>query len=211
MKKTILILCCAFFALGAGAQVQFGIKGGLNTFDLAPEQLLITNENDVEAFTLSVKEANYGYQVGLFGRVGLGRLYLQPEVLFNSSSMDYHIEDFSSNLGQTVFNESYQNLDIPIMLGLKLGPLNLHGGPVGHVFLNSSSELFDISGYEQKFDEMTWGWQAGAGLDLWKLMLDFRYEGAFNRKQGDHISFFGQDYNFDQSPGRFVASVGIRF
>jgi len=96
------------------------------------------------------------------------------------------------------------------MMGFKFGPLRLQGGPVGHVFLNSTSELFDIEGYDQKFDEMTFGYQAGVGLDIWKLVLDVKYEGNFN-KTGDHIVFAGQQFNFDQTPGRLLVSVGFAF
>ena len=95
-------------------------------------------------------------------------------------------------------------------MGIKLGPLRLGAGPVAHVHLNSNSELFDFDGFDQKFKELTWGYQAGIGLDLWKLVLDFRYEGNFN-KYGDHLVFFGNTYAFDDNPGQLVASVGFAF
>lgn len=96
------------------------------------------------------------------------------------------------------------------MMGLKYGPLRLQGGPVGHLFLNSKSDLFDLEGYDQRFDEMTYGWQAGIGLDIGKVILDFKYEGNFNNF-GDHIVFGNNSYQFDDSPGRFIASLGIAF
>ena len=103
-----------------------------------------------------------------------------------------------------------QNLDIPVMLGLKLGAFRIQGGPVAHMFLNSKSELDDIEGFDLNFDEWTYGYQAGLGLDLGKLMIDVKYEGNFN-KLGDQISFDGRDYNFDDRPGKLVASLGITF
>ena len=199
------------FALSAMGQIKFGIKGGLSTTDIEPSQLLIMNSSDAQEFGLAVKNANYGAHLGLFTQIKIRKFFIQPEVLFNSNSVDYEIEDFEgSEIVTTIKQEKYQYLDIPLMMGLKFGPLRLQGGPVGHVFLNNSSELFDIEGYDDKFEKMTFGYQAGIGLDLWKLMLDFRYEGNFN-KFGDHITFGGTQFNFDKTPARFVASVGISF
>jgi len=81
---------------------------------------------------------------------------------------------------------------------------------VAHVFLDSTSELFDFANYEQNFDDLTIGYQAGIGLDIWKFVLDFKYEGNF-QKYGDHLVFFGNQYQFDDSPGRMIASLGFAF
>ena len=137
-------------------------------------------------------------------------MYVQPEFIFNSNRIEYRLEDLESGAIDAVFAEDYKYLDIPVMVGLKSGILRINAGPVAHVFLNSSSELWDIDGYEQKFDEMTWGWQAGLGLDLWMLTLDFRYEGNFNNA-GDHFRLFGEKFQFDESPSRWIGSIGIRF
>ena len=211
MKKSFVLLVIMSMALAATAQIKFGIKGGLSTTELEPNQLIITDRNDIEQLGLTVENANYGVHLGLFTQIKIGKFFLQPEVLFNSNTVEYGIQDFAdAGLIESLRSESYQHLDIPVLMGFKFGPLRLGGGPVGHVFINSSSELFDLDGYGQKFDEMTWGWQAGVGLDLWKLMFDIRYEGNFN-KFGEHITFHDQQFNFDQTPGRFVASVGISF
>jgi hypothetical protein len=77
------------------------------------------------------------------------------------------------------------------------------------MFLSSTSELTDIPGYEQRFQEMTYGWQAGIGFDVWKFLLDLKYEGNFT-KYGDHIRVFGNDYDFDSRPGRFLVTLGFR-
>ena len=41
-------------------------------------------------------------------------------------------------------------------------------------------------------------------------MIDLRYEGNFS-KFGDHITFFGDEYKFDQSAARFLISLGFMF
>ena len=138
----------------------------------------------------------------------LGKFFIQPEVIFNSNSVDFRKEDL--NNFSEILTEKYQYLDIPFMMGFKFGPLRLQGGPVGHVFLNSKSDLFRINGYSQTFENMTYGWQAGLGLDIWKFVLDFKYEGAFNNF-GDHMRIGNQQLEFDDNPGRMVVSLGIAF
>ena len=211
MKKLMVIAICLLSFQFVDAQVKFGVRAGMSTSDINPDQLLIGSADEAEQLGISVSEANYGIHLGFVLQAQLGNFFIQPEVLFNSNSVDFAVQDFStSDAFTTIKNESYQHLDIPIMMGFKFGPLRLQAGPVSHVFINSSSELFDLSEYDQKFDDMTWGWQAGVGLDFWKIMLDFKYEGNFN-KFGDHMNFAGNQYNFDQAPGRMVATVGITF
>lgn len=211
MKKLLFIAMTFCFVLTTQAQVKFGIRGGIATAQIEPNDLLILGANDAEELKLAVNNSDYGTHFGFFTQIKIKKFFIQPEVLFNSNSVNYTVTDFRDpNVIDLVKNEKYQNLDIPLMMGFKFGPLRLQGGPVGHVFLNSTSELFDVQGYDQKFDEMTFGYQAGIGLDIWKLVLDVKYEGNFN-KQGDHIVFGGQQYNFDQTPARLLVSVGFAF
>ncbi len=204
----------AFFILSiqmANAQFKIGFRGGLSTMDISANELIIKNKEDIKQLGISVTDANYGVHLGLFMQAKMGKFFIQPEVLFNSNSVEYTLNDFTdTNIFPTLKKESFQNLDLPIMLGAKFGPLRLQGGPVGHVHINSKSELFDIEGYSQKFENMTWGYQAGIGLDIWKFIIDVKYEGSFN-KYGDHMVFEGKRYSFDDTPGRFIASLGIAF
>ncbi len=208
----VIITALLLGTITSTAQVKFGIKGGVSAIDIEPSQLAITNTDALNEFGLSIAEADLGVHFGIFTQFRMGKFFIQPEVLFNSNKVNYQIEDISNNnIATELFSESYQYLDIPVMLGFKFGPLRLNGGPVGHVFINSSSELLDVEGYEQKFNDLTLGYQAGLGLDIGKrLMLDFRYEGNFNNF-GDHITFFGQDFQFDDTPGRLIGSIGFKF
>lgn len=211
MKQLMIFALCLCLSQTSFGQFKIGIKGGLSTTNVTPSQLLIRNTGDLKTLGLSIEEANYGIHFGIFTQAQIGNFFIQPEILFNSNSVNYSVDDFSiSGTADFIKNESFQNLDIPVLMGIKLGPLRLGAGPVAHVHLNSNSELFDFDGFDQKFKELTWGYQAGIGLDLWKLVLDFRYEGNFN-KYGDHLVFFGNNYAFDDNPGQLVASVGFAF
>ncbi len=211
MKKLILLcICLSSFQL-ANAQFKIGVKTGLSTQDIAPGELVVTRDNGLKDLGLSVANANYGVHFGLFMQAQINNFFIQPEVLFNSNSTDFSVKDFGDGGAiDFVRREKYQYLDIPVMMGAKFGPLRLQGGPVAHVFLNSKSELFDIDGYKQDFDKTTFGWQAGIGLDIWKFIVDVKYEGRF-KNFGDHIVFNDNEYSFDHKPGRFIASIGYAF
>jgi len=206
MKKFIFVIV-SLFILGyhANAQIRFGPKAGFSSSQLSQESIQANGVN------LAIKEANYGYHIGLFGRIKLSNhWYLQPEAVINSNSVDFVVTDFQDGLMNKVLTEKYRNLDLPLMLGFKLGPLRAEAGPTGHVHLASKSELGQIGGYQRHFNDFNIGYQAGFGLDLWKLMLDLRYEGNLERF-GDHMSIGGQQVNFSQRPTRWVMSVGFSF
>lgn len=210
MKKLIVIAVLITATLNGYSQISFGIKGGLSSADVSAQAIELFNDVD-EGINLAVKDYKYGYHFGGFINARLGKLYLQPELVFNSNSVDYTLQKI--NLGgvtTSVKNENFQYLDIPVLLGLKLGAFRINAGPVGHVFLNNTSDLFEIDSYSQNFDPVTWGWQGGIGLDLWKFNIDLRYEGNFN-KYGNHIEIAGQSFNFSDDDNRVLLSLGFTF
>ena len=189
------------------AQLRLGVKGGLSTYDLGLNDALRVFSDNNE-FALNVQDSRYGYHVGIVLQARIGSFLIQPEAVFNSNAVDYSFQEVTNNSPANIFSERYQHLDIPFMLGLKAGPLRMMAGPVGHYFINSTSELFQFENYQQNFDDFTFGWQAGVGVDILNLMLDVRYEGNFYTF-GDHIVFSGQGYAFDNSPTRLLASLAI--
>ena len=207
MKRSILsAIAILFLALGTEAQIRYGFRAGMSSTNLSSETI------QANGVSLAVKNADYGIHLGLFARGKLtDRWYVQPEVVFNSSRVNFKVTDLSEGLVDKVLSETYRNLDIPFMLGYKLGPLRLEAGPVGHVYMASKSELEDnVTGYEKRFNNFNMGYQAGVGLDIWKILLDLRYEGNFT-KFGDHIRIGGQNVKFADAPTRWVLTAGFSF
>lgn len=205
--KSIQFLAFALclFAIQANAQIRFGIRGGLSSSQLNTESI------QQSGVTVAIKDANYGYHIGVFGRAKLGEhWYLQPEAMFNSTSVDFEVTDFGEGLMEKVLTEKYRNLDIPLMVGYKLGPLRAEAGPTGHVYVASKSELEEIGSYDRRFNDFNLGYQAGLGLDVWKITLDLRYEGNFE-KFGSHMNIGGEQINFSQRPARWLMTVGFSF
>ena len=209
MKKILFaaFFFAAFQTISTAQFVKFGIKAGLTTTSIKADSLSILNPDSAHNLGLAIKNAKNGFQFGVYTKIGKG-IFVQPEIIFNSNSVDYTLTDVN---GSQLKNEKYQYLDVPILLGVKLGPLRLQGGPVGHYFLNSTSELFQIAGYKQAFKKMTYGGQLGFGLNLGKhFNIDLRWETNLS-KFGNHIEFFGNSYAFDDKPSRFLATVGWTF
>lgn len=198
----LLLSLCAFPALA-----QLGIKGGIHTTRVSTEKLEIFNPGTFRPFELDVNEIRVGYQFGAYYRIYLDQFVIQPEVVLNTHSSRYTFQELGF---QQALEENYQFLDIPVMFGYDFGVLNLFAGPVGHIFMGSTSELKDLDGYKQNWEKLTWGWQAGLSFDIWRLNLDLRYEGNFYR-YGEHIEFFGNSYNFSNRPNRIITAVGFRF
>jgi hypothetical protein len=200
------ILAIVFFAFIASSHAQLfstGLKGGLQTQINKPDGISVGSGDS--SFGLEVDQFRFGTQFGAWFRFG-NRIFIQPELVFNSNRTDYQVKQ--NNIAGAVFSEKYNTLDVPVLLGFKLGPVRVQGGPVGHVFLSSKSDLVDISGYDEKFKDMTWGYQAGLNIGFGRLSADLRYEGNFSNT-GDHIRFFGDQYNFSNNPNRLI--LGLHF
>jgi Outer membrane protein beta-barrel domain len=201
MKKSLLILfcLCALQVATTHAQTSFkyGVRFGVSTPDIKPGDVdSLRFKRGTDSLKLKVSDANYGYHLGAWARLKIGGFYIQPELLFNSSTVEYKVGKLFSAL-DSVKTETFRKLDVPIMLGTRLGSFRINAGPVAHIHLNSSSDS-------------TWGYQAGIGFDAARVGIDLRYEGNFNNF-GDHLVIGGKAYEFSKAPSRFIASVAIAF
>lgn len=203
----LLLLSIATLATAQNDRAEFGLKIGLQHHNLVTPET-ISLEGSTELIEMSIGNIDYGFHAGIYGRFKFLKLYWEPALLLNSQGMTYLVTETDDSV--TEVKEYYQDLDIPLNIGFKIAFLKIHAGPVAHIHLNSTSELFDRQGYEQKFKNATFGYQAGLGIDVKKLRLSLNYEGNFTN-YGEHISFEGQSYTFSESPSRLILSVGLAF
>ena len=213
MKKLLVLSLCFMAVQLATTNAQsfkYGIRGGISTPDIKPSDVdSIRIVEGTNTFKLKLTDANYGFHVGAWGRFTFSKIYIQPELLFNSSKVQYRYGRLNSTI-DSVKSETFRNLDIPIMVGTKLGSFRINAGPVAHIRLSGSSDLTNTAGYSEKFKSSTWGYQAGIGFDAGAVGIDLRYEGNFDNF-GNHITFGGKTYEFSKAPSRFIASVAIAF
>ena len=208
MRKLLLFTLSLLVSTVSFAQLRLGVKAGISSTNLDTEDLRILDENGLDRLGIALDNSNVGIYGGFVLQAQFGAIILQPEIYYNSNSSDFKVTEFD-NLGNTIDgirDEKYQYLDIPILVGAKLGPLRVMAGPQGNIFLNSTSGLFDFEGYKQDFETLTLGWQGGIGLDIRNLSLDVRYEGNFS-EFGDHIVFDGNRYDFNDNPSSWLFSL----
>ncbi len=210
LRIMIIPFILGIFTLTSHTQIRPGIKFGVSKPDVDPKGFVIANDQGVEYYHVYVKNARFGVHAGAFIQMQLGFFFIQPEILYNSTSIDYGVDTLFRTAGTRIFRDTYRNIDFPVILGLKAGPVRIGGGPVGHIFFESQSGFNDYDSFEPFFDDLTWGWQAGVGLDIWKLHIDARYEGNFSQL-GDHITFYGRKFDFDTGNNRLIASLGFSF
>ncbi len=205
MKKIIFILLTVTISTGAFAQLSFGLKGGVSSNNFAMENpLTITSTSQVLD---AAQEASWGFHGGAFVRVSMLGFLIQPEVLFSTAENNIMVEDVSGL--ETLQSQQFNRIDVPLMLGIKLGPARLMAGPAASVMISSTSDLLTDAG--DLYKQATFGYQAGIGLDLFgKLTLDARYEGGLNNF-GDEIEVGGETLQLDGRASAFVFSLGIMF
>ena len=190
MKKYLLsALLVLVISIGAKAQFNLGIKGGVDYSTI--------NSDNLKSSGVA------GYQAGLFARIG-GAFYLQPEVYLSSTG-----GHFESNDNSYTGNVRFTNLNVPLLLGVRLGPSSLNfrvmAGPIYTSILNNSQSLsqnFNAS-YNDfgHYKNSTLGYQAGFGVDLGAITADLRYEG--------NMTDISEDYG--QRQNLWALSVGFKF
>jgi len=201
MKKVCLILIAVSLSfVSYGQLATLGPKIGINHSTLT--------EKDAQA--VAGGEASVGFHAGLFARFSVLGFYIQPEAMFTSSGGEIVInsDDINANVDQ-VKSMRYNKIDVPIMLGVKIGPLlRLNAGPSFSFLLNS--DIRDGNAQqeiEENYSDATVGFQAGIGIDISKLNFDLRYENNLSAL-GDEVSFGGETFTTDLRNQLWILTVG---
>ena len=210
MKKLIAIVFVILLSLPAFSQINFGLKAGVSTTSLSMPTTKTITSGTTSITVSGISTANYGFQGGLFMRVTLFGFYIQPELLFSTRTDSYTVTNVQTTLA-TVAKQNFNKLDIPVMLGFKLGPLRINAGPSGSLLINSPKALISNPDFKNNYNRMTFGYQAGLGFDLLFLTFDLRYEGSLQKYQNQIQNLTGTKFNLDDRPNAFVFSVGIKF
>jgi len=178
MKKLIVIAFVVLVSIPAFSQIKFGLKAGVSTTSLSMPTIKTITSGTTSYTVDALTSAKYGFHGGVFVRVTLFGIYLQPELLFSTRSNDYTVTNVTNQAAPVsyVAKQTFNRLDIPVMLGLKLGPLRLNAGPSGSLLINSPKDIITNPDYKNNYSKMTFGYQAGLGFDLLNfLTFDLSY------------------------------------
>lgn len=163
--KLSVLLALVLLTQAAMAQLNLGIKGGVNITKV-----------DGKAFR---DEFRYGYHLGGFAQIGLGgKLAIQPEVLFNQVQTRAD-SSFKNVYQNSVSIDNYRDvkltyLSIPLLLNYKLGSLmSLQAGPQYGVLIDQSKNL--LQNGQEAFKNGDFSLVGGAQIHISKLRLQGRY------------------------------------
>jgi hypothetical protein len=190
MKKILSIVVFTTMATMGFAQVPF--------FSFGPKAVLNFSDFSTDVGELQSR-LRPGFDAGLFFRFNIKSLYIQPEVLYSFKSSN--LEDMSTQIQ----NHTY-SVDVPVLVGYKLLDLEavnirLFAGP--RFAFTVGDNLQEVGEKFTKTLEATpfnFSGQAGVGIDIYKITLDFRYDYTFT----NIIKGFGGSVR----PNVFLISVG---
>lgn len=180
------------------AQFELGIKGGANLQELEVRDF----DGEKSFHDVTSGERKLGYHAGIYGNIKLSAFYLQPEVNFTQINNSYR--HTTAGWIPKSLKVNFHRLDVPILAGLKLGPLRLNAGPVISFKLEENKKELDVD-----LKNGSWGYQAGLGLNMGKLRIDARYEGPFSQS-ADAVSIGNKTYQLDARTSQFILSVGLK-
>jgi len=191
MKRFVFIAFAIIVAASVEAQpkIDLGLKGGVNFSKIS----LDIDDYSAESVTKS--------HIGVFGRVGWDRVFIQPELYFSGKG-----GDVTSDLAGTVASFNYKTFDVPVLLGFriikgKLLDLHLVGGPVFSKITKddiTGGDIFDESYYNKNY----MGVQYGIGIDVLMFTIDARMENGLGK-------FYTQNSNSAKN-NAFMLSVGFK-
>lgn len=204
MKKLLIAILLMGMASGIGhAQIiTLGVTGGLNSSNITAEDVF-----DLGSGTLAeIKNGTnqLGYHLGLTSRVKILGLFVQPELLFTSINSEMSVKDPSTGMEETE-EIKIQRLDLPILIGLKLGPALGFIGPIMSRQMQTEPETSELV-----FKSGTWGYQIGAGLEFGKFGIDLRYEGSFSSPVTS-VVINNQTFELDSRVSQLILSGSYHF
>ncbi|MFT5257720.1 MAG: hypothetical protein ACI8VJ_001179 [Polaribacter sp.] len=196
MKKVILIICLVFsFSQTTTAQVDFGLKAGLN---YNSESIQGVSE---DLFTGA--ESKTGYHAGIWLRFKIPVIgfYIRPELVYTNLENDVRYKN-------NVTSYSFQKIDIPVLLGKRFfGVGTVFAGPSFQYILNSDFSLNDISSVDA--DGFSVGLQFGAGIELGNLGIDVRWERGLNTVESTFLNAISERVTFDTRVNQII--IGLSY
>jgi hypothetical protein len=176
------------------AQSSWGIKGSV-IFN-SNGDLIDDATNVIE----SKGSGGSGFNVGTYGELDLLVIYLRAELLYSQSKSEYEIQSVNTDFKMS-------SMDLPVLVGVKIGPLKLFAGPAFKYIINSDLEGLD---YESISSDITVGLNAGIAFQLGRLGIDLTYDRGFNDNEAEFIDGANGSFTLDTRPQQFRIGFSYR-
>ena len=188
MKRFLLVVVAAIFALQASAQVvekvspklRIGIKAGVNYH---------SNDFIGEKFAFSDIKPGTGFLVGLQADLKFNRFGIHPELLYSYIAMESEVPRATHRSDVKV-----SKIDLPVLFEYEVfGFLNLQVGPTFSLYTATGGEC---TVWEDAKEAVTAKWDfrrppvgiaAGADARIWNFNIAARYYKYFGKGEFDGI------------------------
>lgn len=199
MKKFTFIFML-FMASGfAFGQFSIGPKIGYNTSKLT---------TDVDSIT---SDLTNNFHFGAFVRLG-SKIYLQPEINWLTTGSVFKKSTLNS-LSPIEQKVTMKSIEIPVIVGwriinLGVGNIRVLAGPSASIVTDKQITTTDGASLtnpikESDIEDLLWGFNIGAGVDVLMFTLDIRYQMGLN----DVISSVN-NFDFNSKNNMFAVALG---
>lgn len=202
MKNVFILAICLLTSTAASAQFfTLGPKVGFSSSRFSLE----------EAQSVRAGSSTIGFHAGVFTRLTVLGIYVQPEVLFTQAGGQIEVRDEVSDNFDQIQDLTYNKLDVPVMLGFRIGDvLRINAGPSFSLILGQDARTEGTTAeVRNNYESSTVGYQIGGGLDIGRLVLDVRYEGNLS-KLGDSVQLGGRRFDTDYRNNQFSVGLGFK-
>ncbi len=228
MKKALILGALALLPALSFAQFSIGIKGGVNLakFSFGDFATARLNANGSPAVNINGQiirdnlsesfNSRTGTSFGIWTRFG-SNLFLQPEVMYSTLDNEFTIQRIDNGVitNQTIKVTS-TSFDVPILVGLKGGPIRILAGPMVSFQVANNQSLQDaLKQYTSGTLNDAWakayyGYQVGGGLDLGRFGIDVRYQASLSDVVQANLGTSSNTTAFNQRLKSWQATLAYR-
>lgn len=197
MKKFTFLFLLILAGSVAFGQFSIGPKVGYNT------STLTTDLDSIKS------DLSNNFHFGVFVRIGK-KIYIQPELNYLTTGGVFK-SDAALNPVKTEIK--LKNIEIPIILGWRIinfgvGNIRILLGPSATIVMDKTITTTEGSGYidpitDADINDLNWGFNLGAGVDVLMFTLDARYQMGLNDVIGSV-----QNFNINSRNNLFSISLG---
>lgn len=199
MKKFAFIVALLFAGNLVFGQFSIGPKIGYNTSKLT------TDLSEIDS------EMKNSFNFGVFVRLG-SKIYVQPEVNWLTRGGVFKKPEIGDvkPINQEI---EMKTIEIPVLLGFRLinlgvGNVRVMAGPSASIITDKTISTSDPDNFtnpieDADLEDLVWGFNIGAGIDVMMFTLDVRYQLGLNE-----VITTAKDFNFNSKNNVFAVSLG---
>ncbi len=199
MKRVLLIMCLAIgFSQVSTAQIQFGVKAGINYNNNGNLTLSNVLSNAVEG-----ADAKSGFHAGVWfrGKLPVIGIYIRPEIVYTQVKSAYLYKGANTSY-------DFKKIDVPLLVGKKFfGVANVFIGPSFQYVLGTDFGLSTVD--EVSLDKFSLGLQSGFGLEFGKLGIDVRWERGLSNSEVLFADGVG-NFTIDNRTNQIILGLSYR-